>query len=117
MVLVGRAARRRHPLAQRRECSTEHNFGVAYRLDPGSAEFDETFEIDVTKEYGREGLATTARLVIGELDLTVEPIAWSPVLLVHPDGREDRFPRALAKFTNHDGRTGHGWIEFNQPPA
>lgn len=97
--------------------SPDHNWGVAYRLYPGSTEFDETFEIDVTKEFGREGLATTARLVIGELDLTVEPIAWSPVLLVHPDGREARFPRALAKFTNADGRTGHGWIEFNQPPT
>ena len=39
----------------------------------------------------------------------------------HPDGREARFPRALARFTEHggadDGRPGLGWIEFNQPPA
>ena len=95
----------------------DNNWGVAYRLDPGSAEFHESFEIDVTSELGREGLATRARLVIGELGLTVEPLAWSPVLLVHPDGREARFPRALARFTADDGRTGHGWIEFNQPPA
>jgi hypothetical protein len=47
----------------------------------------------------------------------VEPVAWSPVLLAHPDGREARFPRALARFRLADGRRGVGWIEFNQPPA
>jgi hypothetical protein len=28
-----------------------------------------------------------------------------------------RFPRAMARFDAADGRTGTGWIEFNQPPA
>ncbi len=32
------------------------------------------------------------------------------------DGRLARFPRALARFDAADGRTGGGWIEWNQPP-
>ena len=97
--------------------SPDHNWGVSYRLDAGATEFSECFEIDVTSELGREGFADSARLVMGDLALNVEPLAWSPVLLVHPDGREARFPRALARFTADDGRSGLGWIEFNQPPA
>jgi hypothetical protein len=50
----------------------------------------------------------------------MSPIAWSPVHLESPDGRFSRFPRAAARFTelggDDDGRTGLGWIEFNQPP-
>ncbi|MFN8050435.1 MAG: hypothetical protein U0Q22_03275 [Acidimicrobiales bacterium] len=95
----------------------DNDWGVAYRLDPDSTEFDECFEIVVTSEPGREGLVEHATLGIGDLRLQVQPLAWSPVLLVHPDGREARFPRALARFTTDDGRTGLGWIEFNQPPA
>jgi hypothetical protein len=93
------------------------DWGVAYRLDGGSDEFDEFFEIGVEQTPGREGLVEAAQLVIGDLILAVEPLAWSPVLLVHPDGREDRFPRAMARFTAPDGRTGMGWNEFNQPPT
>ena len=33
----------------------------------------------------------------------------------HPDGREDRFPRALARVRAADGRSGLGWVEWNQP--
>ena len=32
-----------------------------------------------------------------------------------PDGRISRFPRAVARFVAADGRTGLGWIEWNQP--
>ena len=71
----------------------------------------------VTTELRREGLAESAELAVGDLQLDVEPLAFSPVLLTHPDGREDRFPRALARFTSADDRQGYGWIEWNQPPA
>ena len=51
------------------------------------------------------------------LALTVEPLAWSPVLLEAPDGRgESRFPRAMARVPRRRGPRGTGWIEFNQPP-
>lgn len=65
--------------------------------------------------HDREGLCTEAQLCLDDLELTVSPVAWSPVLLESPDGRLSRFPRALARYTSTDGRTGAGWIEFNQP--
>jgi hypothetical protein len=97
--------------------SPELDLGIAYVLPAGSSDFVEATEVAVRSTIGREGLVDEARLTFGGLDLTVEPVAWSPVLLVHPDGREARFPRALARFRASDGRTGAGWIEFNQPPS
>ena len=92
------------------------DFGVGYLLEAGSTEFTDIDSIVVTQTPGREGLVEHARLEFGGLGLEVEPIAWSPVLLTHPDGREDRFPRGMARFRADDGREGLGWIEFNQPP-
>lgn len=101
------------------------DWGVGYELSADAApggefsEFDEiavATTIDDTKE-GREGLPSSANLKFGDLDLTLTPVAFSPVLLVSPDDREARFPRALATVTAADGRTGTGWIEWNQPPA
>jgi len=63
-----------------------------------------------------EGMPAGIHLDLEPLDLQVSPVAWSPVLLTSPDGRESRFPRALARFAEADGRTGVGWIERNQPP-
>lgn len=94
----------------------ESNWGVAYELAPDSAEFVESAEVDVSSVLGPHDIPTSASLRFGALELSVEPIAWSPVLLVHPDGREARFPRGLARFIAKDGRSGLGWIEFNQPP-
>ena len=93
------------------------DWGVAYRLDPGSSEFVEgdTVVLDVTE--GRERMPTRTDTKIVDLDLEFEPVAFSPVLLVHPDGRAARFPRAMARVTTSDGRTGGAWIEWNQPPT
>jgi hypothetical protein len=67
-------------------------------------------------QLGREGLPTASTWTVGDEVLQVEPIAFSPVLLTAEDGRETRFPRAWCRFTAADGRTGHGWTEWNQPP-
>ena len=59
-------------------------------------------------------IPTSAVLGVNGLTLAVEPLAWSPVLLVSPEGAV-RFPRAMARV-----RAGLriGWIEeFNQPPG
>jgi hypothetical protein len=45
----------------------------------------------------------------------VEPVAFAPVGLSASDGRYSRFPRAWCRFTAVDGRTGHGWVEWNLP--
>ena len=47
----------------------------------------------------------------------MEPIGWAPVLLTGPEGQLSRFPRAMCRFTAADGRTGHGWTEWNQPAS
>ena len=44
-------------------------------------------------------------------------MAFGPLLLTAPDGRISRFPRAAARFDAADGRSGLGWIEWNQPEA
>jgi hypothetical protein len=93
------------------------DIGVSYILPPGSAEFEQHAEITVDATVGREGLVEHATLRFGDLELAIEPVAWSPVLLAHPDGREDRFPRALARVRAADGRSGLGWVEWNQPPV
>jgi hypothetical protein len=68
------------------------------------------------EELGPEGFPTAGSMAIGELGLTLDPLAFAPSLFVHPDdGRLDRFPRALCRFTAADGRAGHGWTEWNQP--
>ena len=42
------------------------------------------------------------------------PIAFGPLLLVDPEGKRAHFNRAATRFTAADGRTGLGWIEWNQ---
>jgi hypothetical protein len=71
----------------------------------------------VTEVRGEEGMPVTARALLepGRLDLLIQPLAYGPLLLVAPDGRVSRFPRAVASFAAEDGRTGTGWIEWNQP--
>jgi len=46
--------------------------------------------------------------------LSVEPIAYGPLLLTAPDGRVTHFQRAMARVRTADGRPGLGWIEWNQ---
>ncbi len=92
------------------------DLGVAYVLEPGSTQFIEANDVAVRSEHDADGLATQVQLTFGPLDLEITPIAWSPVLLTHPDGREARFPRAMGSVRAADGRTGLCWFEFNQPP-
>ena len=93
----------------------ESDWGVGYVLEPTAGEFAEFDVIKHAATLGAEGLVETATIGIGALELTVTPLAWSPVLLVHPDGRQARFPRAMARFDASDGRSGIGWVEWNQP--
>ncbi len=93
------------------------DWGVGYRLDPESTEFAESDEVAVEYTEGRDRLPTSTRIAHTGLDLQVTPLAFSPVGLFHPhSGALARFPRALARFENSDGRSGGGWIEWNQPP-
>ena len=99
-------------------------FAMGYHQAPG-APTEVVTHFSTREELDGEGIPTGA--IAYELRaqdegaptrrLTVEPIAWSPVLLVAPDGREARFPRAMARFRDLDtGDAGLGWLEFGQPP-
>jgi hypothetical protein len=72
---------------------------------------------DVSTEVGDEGLPVSAAMGLGELSMAVVPVAHAPVLLVAPDGRTSRFPRAMCRFAAADGRHGVGWTEWLQPPT
>jgi hypothetical protein len=76
----------------------------------------------VEESLGAFGMPTSGSAVVvmegaptERLDIDIEPLAFGPVLLEAPDGRVSHFPRACARFTIDDGRTGWGWIEWNQP--
>ena len=83
----------------------------------------------VTEDLGEHGFPSKARIEITagpgpdhdssdstSLALDVTPVAFGPVLLRNDvDGRVSRFPRAMVTCRTDDGRTGTGWIEWNQP--
>jgi hypothetical protein len=93
-----------------------HPVAFGYVQSPGAPVLSVT-SLDVAEELGGEGLPVsgTARVGPGGLDLRIEPLAFGPVVLEAPDGRISRFPRAAARFVAADGRSGLGWIEWNQP--
>lgn len=93
-----------------------HPLAFGYLQGPG-APVRSVSSLEVDEVLGGEGLPVsgTARVEPGGLDLRIEPLAFGPVVLEAPDGRLSRFPRAVARFSAGDGRSGLGWIEWNQP--
>jgi hypothetical protein len=78
----------------------------------------------VTEQIGDLGFPRRARIDLAAglvppqtsgLGIDVTPVAFGPVLLRNDDGRASRFPRAQLACRADDGRTGWGWIEWNQP--
>jgi len=90
------------------------DLGFGYVQPPGGGVLVAT-SVDAEEALGDHGFPSSGTIAIGDLVLDVEPLAFAPVLLTAPDGRVSRFPRALCRFTAGDGRTGHGWTEWNQP--
>jgi hypothetical protein len=90
---------------------------IGYRQPGASGEPLELITaFESVPELGDEGIPRRAHLEVAGRAFEVAPLAWSPVLLEHPDGRLARFPRAMATFDAADGGHGIGWIEYNQPP-
>jgi hypothetical protein len=90
-------------------------YATGYVQAPGGpmAPFE---SVDRHQLLGDEGFPLSASLTADALGLAIEPVAFSPVHLVAPDGRISRFPRALCRFTDRpSGRAGVGWCEWNQP--
>lgn len=82
--------------------------------------------LSVSEDLGEHGFPTVARIEIAaapdhDLGIDVTPVAFGPVLLRDDDTgaganpRVSRFPRAMVTCRTDDGRTGAGWIEWNQP--
>ena len=85
---------------------------IGYRARGGDFELTDLCTVEM--ERGRHGFAERARVRVEAVDCEVTPVAWAPVLLQSPDGRESRLPRALVQVESAAGR-GAGWIEWNQP--
>jgi len=92
-------------------------FAIGY-TQPGAdgSRLELVTAFEASPVLGADAIPTAAQLELAGQSFTVEPLAWSPVLLESPSGHQARFPRAMARFTADDGRGGIGWIEFNQPP-
>lgn len=91
-------------------------FGTGYVQPPGAPMVGTDIAIR-SEELGPEGLPTAAVWQIADLEMTHRPVVFAPVLLTAADGRESRFPRAWTTVNTSDGRTGHTWTEWNQPPG
>ena len=70
-----------------------------------------------TETLDAEGFPSDVAMRFGTIEMAVTPRHFAPILLVAPDGRQSRFPRALCDFHAADGRRGVGWTEWNQPPG
>ena len=87
--------------------------GVGYVQPPegGVVELD---RVTATEEVGPDGLVTAARIAYEDLTMTVQPIAFGPLLLAAPDGRVSQFPRAMCRVVTDDERAGVAWVEWNR---
>ncbi len=96
----------------------DHRLALGYVQHPAGGVVTLT-GLDVSEETDTDGLPTTARARLDPegIDLTIEPVAFGPLVLTATDGRVSRFPRAQVRFTAADGRRGSGWVEWNQPQA
>ena len=86
---------------------------VGYVQEPGRplVEIDQITSRDA---FADNGLPISAELTFADLAATITLRGQAPVLLSSPEGRLSRFPRAWGTVETSDGRTGVGWIEWNQ---
>jgi hypothetical protein len=89
-------------------------FATGYTVDPGGT-LTPTDDITNSVDIDDEKLPVSALQRIGPVPFRTEPVGHAPILLVSPDGREARFPRAMCRYTTEDGRVGTGWTEYNWP--
>jgi hypothetical protein len=89
-------------------------YGVGYVQRDGVVR--EIESVNSTFTARRNGLVSQATVKTGPdaLELDVEPLAFGALRLEAPDGRLSLFPRAMARIRAADGRSGSGWIEWNQ---
>lgn len=73
-------------------------------------------ELRVEEDRGRNGMPSRAAIVCppAGLDLEATPLYSGPLLLLDGTGGRAHFHRASCRYQAADGRTGLGWIEWNQ---
>ncbi|MDY6995058.1 MAG: phosphotransferase [Actinomycetota bacterium] len=88
---------------------------VGYLQNPGEP-LVELHQVTARETFADNGLPVGTELTYepGGVAVSIDVHGHGPVLLTSPDGRLSRFPRAWATVTAADGRTGVGWIEWNQ---
>ena len=93
----------------------EFRLSFGYRQHDGEVVPVES-ELVTTEELGPYGMPTRGSITCppAGIDVTATPIAFGPLLLINNEGRRAHFNRASTRFTAADGRTGLGWIEWNQ---
>ena len=89
-------------------------FQTGYIVDPRGT-LREAKKIGLDYELDDEQLPVEARISVDELELEITPELHAPVLLVSPEKKKSRFPRAMCAVSTPDGRAGHCWLEFNFP--
>lgn len=89
-------------------------FATGYTVAPGGA-LTEAAVVENAVDIDGEKIPVAARQRIGDVAFTTEPVGHAPILLVAPDGRETRFPRAMCRYTTAEGVVGTGWTEYNWP--
>lgn len=88
--------------------------GIGYvQDDTGLTELQ---AVSAEEAFGPDDLpvSTTLRVAPTGLVATAEIVAHAPVRLEAADGRISQFPRAWARITMADGRSGVGWLEWNR---
>ncbi|MEU8245314.1 hypothetical protein [Nonomuraea sp. NPDC048916] len=96
------------------------NVGVAlpwpaFTVPPGG-EVEHVENFSAAGEFA-DDRPSGARLGFPGLGTTVEPLAGASLELISPDGAPARFSRSMCRFVADDGRVGHGWTEWHQPPG
>lgn len=73
-------------------------------------------DLVVEEDRGRNGMPSKATIVCppAGLDLVATPLDAGPLLLLDGTGGRSHFHRASCRYQTADGRTGLGWIEWNQ---
>ncbi|GAA2153965.1 DUF7064 domain-containing protein [Actinomadura napierensis] len=88
----------------------------SFAVPPGG-EIEHRDGFSAETRFGADDLPASSHLRVPGAPMTATPLAFAPVAVVSPDGQTAHFPRALCRFDAEDGRTGHGWTEWHQPPG
>lgn len=99
---------------------TQVNLGTplpwpAFTVPPGG-DIEHAEGFSAATEFDGDRPARTLLSFPGQA-VTVTPIVFAPVTLTSPEGTVAAFPRAMCALRSEDGRTGHGWTEWHQPPG